>query len=45
MFYVLRSWQRMFDLELPSPVLGTYYQRLVARPSVKAALLAEGLQP
>ena len=25
--------------------LAPYYQTLVARPSVKAALLAEGLQP
>jgi glutathione S-transferase len=44
LFYILRSWQRILGLELP-PTLATYYQTLVARPSVKAALLAEGLQP
>lgn len=45
MFYILRTWQRVLSLELPSPNLAAYYQRLIARPSVKAALLAEGLQP
>ncbi|HEY4178093.1 MAG TPA: glutathione transferase GstA [Kofleriaceae bacterium] len=45
MFYILRSWVRAFSFELPSPSLQTYYQALIARPSVKAALLAEGLQP
>lgn len=45
LFYILRTWQRGLSFELPSPVLATYYQRLVQRPSVKAALLAEGLQP
>ena len=44
LFYILRSWQRALNLELP-PRLAAYYQTLVARPSVKAALLAEGLQP
>ncbi|MDB4963530.1 MAG: glutathione transferase GstA [Myxococcales bacterium] len=44
LFYVLRSWQRVLSSELPA-VLSTYYQALVDRPSVKAALLAEGLQP
>ena len=44
LFYILRSWQRALGLTLPA-VLATYYQTLVARPSVKAALLAEGLQP
>jgi glutathione S-transferase len=44
LFYVLRSWQRVLSSELPA-VLATYYQTLVDRPSVKAALLAEGLQP
>ncbi|MGE0400075.1 MAG: glutathione transferase GstA [Kofleriaceae bacterium] len=45
LFYILRTWQRGLSFELPSPVLASYYQRLVQRPSVKAALLAEGLQP
>jgi glutathione S-transferase len=45
LFYILRTWQRGLSFELPSPVLATYYQSLVQRPSVKAALLAEGLQP
>ncbi|MBL0214466.1 MAG: glutathione transferase GstA [Myxococcales bacterium] len=44
LFYILRSWQRVLGQEL-APVLATYYQTLVARPSVKAALLAESLQP
>ena len=44
LFYILRSWQRALGQELPA-VLATYYQALVSRPSVKAALLAEGLQP
>jgi glutathione S-transferase len=44
LFYILRSWQRVLGHELPS-ALATYYTTLVARPSVKAALLAEGLQP
>jgi glutathione S-transferase len=44
MVYILRSWQRVLHAELV-PVLATYYQALVARPSVKAALLAESLQP
>lgn len=45
MFYILRTWQRVLALELPTPNLVAYYQRLIARASVKAALLAEGLQP
>jgi glutathione S-transferase len=44
LFYILRSWQRVLGHELP-PALAAYYATLVARPSVKAALLAEGLQP
>ncbi len=44
LFYILRSWQRALGQELPA-ALAPYYQTLVARPSVKAALLAEGLQP
>lgn len=45
LFYILRTWQRVLSFELPSPILATYYQSIVQRPSVKAALLAEGLQP
>jgi glutathione S-transferase len=44
LFYILRSWQRVLGQTLPA-VLATYYQTLLDRPSVKAALLAEGLQP
>lgn len=44
LFYILRSWQRALGLELPAR-LAAYYQTLLARPSVNAALLAEGLQP
>jgi glutathione S-transferase len=42
LFYVLRSWQRFVKGDLPDG-LAAYYQRLTARPSVKAALEAEGL--
>ncbi|CAN5918006.1 glutathione transferase GstA [soil metagenome] len=44
LFYILRRWQRVLGKELTSG-LAAYYQRLVARPSVKAALLAESLKP
>ena len=44
MMYILRSWLRVLHAEL-HPTLATYYQALIARPSVKAALLAESLQP
>jgi len=42
LFYVLRAWQRFAKGDLPDGLTG-YYQRLMARPSVKAALEAEGL--
>jgi glutathione S-transferase len=42
MFYVLRAWQRFAKGDLPDG-LAPYYQRLASRPSVKAALDAEGL--
>lgn len=42
LFYVLRAWQRLAKGDLPDGLTG-YYQRLTARPSVKAALEAEGL--
>jgi glutathione S-transferase len=42
MFYVLRAWQRFAKGEL-SDGLAPYYQRLRSRPSVKAALEAEGV--
>ena len=45
-FYVLRGWQRVFKEDLARwPELVDYYARLVARPSITAALAAEGLQP
>lgn len=40
-FYVLRCWTRMFKQELSGP-LGSYYDRIAARPKVKAALEMEG---
>jgi glutathione S-transferase len=44
--YVLRAWQRMVKEDLTRwPELAAYYQRLVARPTVAAALAAEGLEP
>jgi glutathione S-transferase len=42
LFYVLRAWQRFVKADLPE-ALAPYYQRLSLRPSVKAALEAEGL--
>ena len=39
-FYVLRGWKR-FGHEL-SPAAAAYFDRVMARPSVKAALEAEG---
>jgi len=44
--YVLRSWQKSLKEDLAHwPELVDYYARLVARPSVAAALAAEGLEP
>ena len=44
--YVLRSWQRAMKQDLSRwPELVDYYARLVARPTVAAALAAEGLEP
>lgn len=44
-FYVLRAWQRTIKEDLARwPKLGDYYARLAKRPSVVAALEAEGLQ-
>jgi glutathione S-transferase len=43
--YVLRGWQRSIKEDLARwPELTDYYARLVARPSVAAALAAEGLE-
>jgi len=42
MLYVLRVWNRFYPNELPAP-LTAYFARLNERPSVKAALAAEGL--
>jgi len=44
LFYVLRTWQRSHQGTLAEP-LPAYYQRLVDRPSIKAALNAEGITP
>ena len=44
--YVLRAWQKSVKEDLARwPELVDYYARLVARPAVKAALAAEGLEP
>ena len=40
--YVIRSWQRFANADLPA-ALTSYRARLSARPAVKAALEAEGL--
>ena len=42
MLYVLRVWNRFYPNELPAP-LSAYLARLNERPSVKAALAAEGI--
>ena len=45
-FYVMRSWQHSIKEDLARwPELVDYYQRLAARPSIAAALEAEGLKP
>lgn len=41
-FYVMRAWQRVHERTL-SPGLAAYYARLAQRPSIAAALEAEGL--
>jgi glutathione S-transferase len=42
LFYALRAWQRFYRDELPAPLVA-YFARLAARPSVTAALAAEGI--
>ena len=42
MLYVLRVWNRFYPNELPEPLVA-YFARLNDRPTVKAALAAEGL--
>jgi glutathione S-transferase len=43
--YVLRGWQRSLKEDISRwPELVDYYQRLVARPAIAAALAAEGLE-
>lgn len=45
-FYVLRAYQHVVKVDLATaPALKAYYARLVARPSVAAALAAEELTP
>jgi glutathione S-transferase len=44
--YVLRAWQHSVKEDLARwPELVDYYQRMVARPTVAAALAAEGISP
>jgi glutathione S-transferase len=44
MFYVLRAWQRSAKRELAEwPGLVAYYQALAIRPTIAAALAAEGI--
>ncbi|HVV52132.1 MAG TPA: glutathione transferase GstA [Polyangia bacterium] len=40
-FYTLRTWKRLVKPELPHPGLQAYFDRLLARPAVRAALDAE----
>jgi glutathione S-transferase len=42
MLYVLRTWSRVTKEDVPNG-LGAYFERIKARPAVKAALEAEGL--
>jgi glutathione S-transferase len=45
-FYVMRAWQHSVKQDLgPWPALVDYYRRLAARPSIAAALEAEGIRP
>ncbi len=45
-FYVMRAWLKTFKEDFTRwPALASYYTRLVQRPSVAAALQAEGLEP
>jgi glutathione S-transferase len=41
-FYTLRTWRRVVKPELPTPSLQAYFERIGARPAVRAALEAEG---
>jgi glutathione S-transferase len=44
-YYVLRAWQKFAKQSLDEwPVLKAYYERIEARPAVRAALEAEGLK-
>jgi glutathione S-transferase len=42
--YVMLRWAKMSDLKVPE-VFGAYMARIERRPSVQAALAAEGVQP
>ena len=42
LFYNMRLWQRGLKRELPAELV-PYYQRLALRPSIAAALAAEGI--
>ena len=45
-FYVMRAWQHTIKEDFTRwPALAAYYARLVQRPSVQAALEAEGIKP
>jgi len=45
-FYVLRAWQHSVKADLVKwPELAEYYARLATRPSIAAALEAEGIKP
>jgi glutathione S-transferase len=40
-YYTLRSWQRLVRKDFPHPALQPYFDRIGARPAVRAALEAE----
>jgi len=42
-FYTLRTWKRLVRPELPWPSLQAYFERVLARPAVQAALEGERL--
>ena len=45
-YYVLRAWLHTFKEDFTRwPALGSYYARLQKRPTVAAAVEAEGLKP
>jgi glutathione S-transferase len=43
-FYCLRGWKMAAKQPFATPELAAYYERLLARPSIRAVLAAEGIE-